>query len=106
MVFDYLNVHYVEEHLVHNQEKRIDDTRFEIHRWQDDEHFYKKIIISDIALKQPVELTEKLKKFSLGDFTEMLSFQKMQVENVFGDYELQPYDIRKTPRMILFAKKA
>ena len=106
LVFDYLNVHYVEEHLVHNQEKRIDDTRFEIHRWQDDEHFYKKIIISDIALKQPVEITEKLKKFSLGDFTEMLSFQKMQVETVFGDYELQPYDIRKTPRMILFAKKA
>jgi hypothetical protein len=44
-------------------------------------------------------------KFSLGDFTDMLSFQKMQVTEVFGDYNLSAYDVRKTPRMIIVAKK-
>lgn len=106
LVFDYLNVHFAEDHLVHNETKMIGTTQFELHRWQDEEHFYKQIIISDAELKQPLEFTEKVKKFSLGDFTDMLSFQKMQIEMVYGNYELEPYDIKTTPRMILIAKKA
>jgi len=35
----------------------------------------------------------------------MLSFQNMQVLEVFGDHNLSPYDIRKTPRLIIVAKK-
>lgn len=104
-VFDYLNVHYAEDHLVHNEMKEINGTKFEIHRWQDEGHFYKKIKITDPALQQAEEHTEKLVKFSLGDFTDMLSFQKMQVVDVFGDYQLNSYDVRKTPRMIVVARK-
>jgi SAM-dependent methyltransferase len=105
LLFDYLNVHYVEEHLIHNEIKRVDDTQYEIHRWMDDSFFYKKIIVTDPALEKPFEYTEKVAKFSLGDFTDMLSFQKIQVEEVFGDYELNSYDVRKTPRMIVIGKK-
>ncbi len=105
VLFDYLNVHYVEERLVHNEWKRIDKTDFEIHRWMDDGHFYKKITVSDPALEQPAVFTEKVSKLSLGDFTDMLSFQGMQVSEVFGDYSLNAYDVKKTPRMIVLAKK-
>ena len=35
----------------------------------------------------------------------MLSFQGMQVTEVFGDYELNKYDVRKTKRLIVIAKK-
>jgi hypothetical protein len=34
----------------------------------------------------------------------MLSFQNFQVTDVFGDYDLHAYDVRKTPRMIILAK--
>lgn len=105
VMFDYLNVHYVEDRLLHNEVKAIDETEYEIHRWHDDTHFFKRIIVRDPHLKDPVEHTEKVAKFSLGDFTDMLSFQKMQVTEVFGDYDLNPYDVRKTPRMIVVAKK-
>lgn len=105
LVFDYLNVHYVEDHLVHNEVKEVDGIAYEIHRWQDEYHFYKKISITDPSRNDVPEFTEKVAKFSLGDFTDMLSFQKLQVSEVFGDYHLNPYDIRKTPRMILIAKK-
>ena len=105
VLFDYLNVHYVEDWLVHNEIKEIGDTRYEIHRWHDEQHFYKKIIITDPALPQPEEHTEKVAKFSLGDFTDMLSFQKMQVVDVFGDYQLNTYHVRNTPRMIVVARK-
>jgi SAM-dependent methyltransferase len=105
LLFDYLNVHYAEERLVHNEVKNISGTEYEIHRWQDEDHFFKKIIIRDAAFSTPAEYTEKVAKFSLGDFTDMLSFQNMQVVEVFGDYGLNAYDVRKTPRMIIVAKK-
>ena len=104
LLFDYLNVHYVEDHLVHNEIKLVDQTRYEIHRWMDEIHFYKRISITDPSLDHPLEFTEKVAKLSLGDFTDMLSFQKMQVKEVFGNYMLDPYDVRKAPRMIIIAK--
>ena len=105
LVMDYLNVHYVEDRLVHNEIKKMGDTSYEMHRWQDEDHFFKKIMITDPSLEAPLEFTEKVAKLSLGDFTDMLSFQDMQVEEVFGDYSLNPYNVRKTPRMILVARK-
>jgi SAM-dependent methyltransferase len=104
-VIDYLNTHYVEDHLVHNEVKHVEATSYQIHRWDDETHFYKKIIINDVSLVIPEEYTEKVAKFSLGDFTDMLSFQNMQVLEVFGDHSLCPYDVRKTPRLIIVAKK-
>jgi SAM-dependent methyltransferase len=105
LLFDYLNVHYIEDRLVHNEEKQIGETHYSIHRWHDDKYFYKKIILTDSKLDKPFEFREKVAKFSLGDFTDMLSFQKMQVTEVFGDYKLNSYHVRNTPRMIIVAKK-
>jgi SAM-dependent methyltransferase len=105
LVIDYLNVHYAEDHLRQEDSKQIDDTVYTIHRWHDESHFYKKITVTDPVLKTPMEYTEKVAKFSLGDFTDMLSFQGLQVQEVFGDYQFGPYDIRKTPRLIIIAEK-
>ncbi len=105
LLFDYLNVHYVEDRLKHTEIKMIDETNYEINRWHDDTHFYKKMIVTDPQLEKPIEYTEKVAKFSLGDFTDMLAFQHMQVIEVFGDYQLNTYDIRRTPRMIIVARK-
>jgi SAM-dependent methyltransferase len=105
LLFDFLNVHWSEEHMVHNETKTVDSTEYEIHRWHDSSHFYKRIIIKDPALDAPMEHTEKVAKLSLGDFTDMLSFQKIQVAEVFGDYALNPYDVRHTPRLIVVGNK-
>jgi hypothetical protein len=35
----------------------------------------------------------------------MLAFQGLQVQEVFGDYQFNKYDVRKTPRLILIARK-
>jgi hypothetical protein len=35
----------------------------------------------------------------------MLSYQSLQVQEVFGDYKLSAYDIHKTPRLIILARK-
>lgn len=104
-VIDYLNPHYEEEHLVHKSEKRVGDVNFYIVKWFDENDFYKKIIVEDEANSHPLEFLERVAKYSLGDFTEMLSYQKMQVQQVFGDYQLHSYDLYKSPRMIIIAQK-
>jgi SAM-dependent methyltransferase len=104
-VIDYLNVHFAEAHLVPEETRRIDDTLYTIHRWDNETHFFKKITVTDPELKEPLVYTEKVMKFSLGDFTDMLAYQGLQVQEVFGDYQLQPYDVRLTPRLIIIAKK-
>jgi len=104
-VIDYLNVHYSEDHLVPAETKQYNGTTYDIKRWDDELYFYKTIKVSDISLKLPFEFTEKVAKFSFGDLTDMLSFQDMQVQEVFGDYNLNSYDVKKTPRLIIIAGK-
>lgn len=104
-VIDYLNVHYAEDHLVAAENRAIDGTTYDIHRWDDETHFYKKITVTDSSLKQPMSYTEKVAKFTLGDFTDMLSYQGLQVQEVFGDYSFNHYDVKKSPRLIIISKK-
>ncbi|MEN9686403.1 MAG: hypothetical protein RLZZ28_2189 [Bacteroidota bacterium] len=105
-VVDYLNVHHTEDQLEKLFSTTIDDITFHITKWHTEEHFFKQIQITDTAIKAPKHLyTERVAKFTLGDFTDMLAYQGMQVQEVFGDYHLGRYDVRKSPRMIIVARK-
>lgn len=104
-VMDFLNVHYAEDHLAHQSQKEIEGINFIITKWFDETHFYKKIIVEDESLREPLIYTEKVAKFSLGDFTEMFAYQGLQLQEVFGDYEFGNYDVRKSQRMVMIAKK-
>jgi len=105
-VIDYLNVHYAEDTMQPSLIKTFDGISFHITKWHDEDHFFKQIQVIDPATNAPKHLyTERVAKFSLGDFTEMLSYQHMQVQEVFGDYKLGSYDVKKSPRMIIVAKK-
>lgn len=105
LVIDYLNVHYAEDHLVHLSEKKIGDVNFFITKWFDETHFYKKITVEDDKLQEPLVYQEKVAKFSLGDFNDMFAFHGLQIQEVFGDYQFNSYDVKKSPRMVMIAKK-
>jgi 2-polyprenyl-3-methyl-5-hydroxy-6-metoxy-1,4-benzoquinol methylase len=105
VVIDFLNVHYAEDHLVHKQSITIGNVNYYLTKWFDETHFYKKILIEDPQLKEPLEYTEKVAKLSLGDFNDMFAFHELQTQEVFGDYNLGAYDIKHSPRMIMIAKK-
>ena len=104
-VLDYLNVHYAEDHLVHRSEKKVDNVNYFITKWFDETHFYKKIVVEDEDTDMPVEYTEKVSKFSLGDFTDMFAYQGLQIQEVFGDYQFSDYDVKKSPRLLMIASK-
>jgi len=104
-VMDYLNVHYAEDHMVHQTDKEIDGINFFITKWYDETHFYKKIVIEDEVLSEPLVYTEKVAKFTLGDFTEMFAYQGLQIQEVFGGYDFANYDVKRSQRMLMIAKK-
>ncbi len=104
-VMDYLNVHFSEDHIFHQSEKEIEGVNFIITKWYDETHFYKKIIVEDEALEEPLIFTEKVAKFSLGEFTDMFAYQGLQIQEVYGDYNFSEYHIKKSTRLIMIAKK-
>lgn len=105
LLIDYLNVHYAEDNIKKSEKIDREGTIFHISKWHDEKHIYKQIQVEDHGAALQHLYTEKVAKFSLGDFTDMLAYHHMQVQDVFGDYELGRYDVRKSPRMIIVAKK-
>ncbi len=104
-VLDYLNSRCAEDNLVHKMTREIDGVHYYITKWFDETHFYKKILIEDEKLKEPLEFIERVAKLSIGDFTEMFAYYGMQLQQIFGDYELNEYDSKKSQRMLMIAKK-
>ena len=104
-VMDYLNVRYAEDHFASGGVKQIEDVKYTITKWHDETHFYKKIMVEDAKNNQPLEFTEKVAKFSLADFTEMLRRQGLTIKEVMGDYSLNTYDALASPRLIIVAGK-
>lgn len=104
-VLDYLNVHFAEDHIVHKMEKNIDGVNFILTKWFDETHFYKRIVIEDETLEEPLEFTEKVAKFTVGDFNDMFSYHNLQIQEIFGDYKFNKYDVKRSPRLIMLAKK-
>jgi SAM-dependent methyltransferase len=118
-LLDYLNYPYVEKHLVPHSQKTIGHTVYNLTKWSDATHFYKKIEISDEpspaslgsspAPQDPspihLEFCEKVAKFSLGDFESLFTPHGLTIRQVFGNYLLDPYDRENSPRMVILAEK-
>jgi len=105
LVLDYLNVHYAEDHFTDKAEKNIDGVSYHITKWHDETHFYKKIVIDDKAAAAPLVFTEKVAKFSLGDFNDMFAYHHLQIQEVYGNYALGNYDVKKSPRLVIIGRK-
>jgi SAM-dependent methyltransferase len=104
LVLDYLNVPYAEAHLTPAEVKEVDGVTYRITRWSDAFAFYKRIRI-DEAPTGFVEHVERVAKFTLADFLAMFAHAGLTLEAVYGDYALQRYDARTSPRLILIARR-
>ena len=104
-VMDFLNVKYSEKRGIEQTEKQIGDAKFLISKWTDEKHFYKKIIVEDKNLAEPVKYEEKVSKFSLADFEKMFTKQGLKIREVYGDYFFNAYDETESPRLIMIAVK-
>lgn len=104
LIMDYLNVHYEEDNLKKEQIRQIDEIEFIIDSTEEEETFTKNISIRDKG-EEKLSFSEKNWKLSIGDFTDLFAYRGLQIEEVFGDYNLGTYDMHKSPRLVMVAKK-
>ncbi len=104
LLIDYLNVDYAEQHLVPVDEVEIDGIIYHINRWTDHRWIYKRIEIPGQGHAPEVH-REQVAKFRLENFQEFCSAAGLEIEDVYGDYELNPYDSQGSKRLIMFARK-
>jgi cyclopropane fatty-acyl-phospholipid synthase-like methyltransferase len=105
-VLDYLNSRYTKDHLVPHSEILIDGVKYDLTRWFDEKHFYKKIKIQDPQQPAPLTFTERIARFSPDDFAAMLTRGGLAIRQLYGSYALDPFDIIRSPRLIIIAAKA
>jgi SAM-dependent methyltransferase len=105
LVIDYLNVAYAEERLVVAEEKGIGGISYQITRWMDKTHFYKKIVIDD-GIEKPFGHVEKVAKFTVSDFRYMFNTYDLRIAGIYGDYAFNDYSSTQSPRLIMIVKHA
>jgi SAM-dependent methyltransferase len=105
LVLDYLNVQYAESRLTPSDVRVIDGATYRVTRWTDDRHFFKRIAIDDNGRENVMEHVEQVAKFTLVDFERLFARHGLIVEAVYGDYALNSYDARTSPRLILIARQ-
>jgi SAM-dependent methyltransferase len=106
LVLDYLNVRHAERHLTADEIIRRDKITYRIKRWSDTEAFYKRVIIGAAAAPGAVEHVERVAKLTLEDFRFMFALSGLRVEEIYGDYQLSPFDAETSPRLIMLARRA
>lgn len=102
-VLDFFNAANVEKNLPQREEKEIGGIRFLIEKNKEGAYVVKHIRFKDSGVDW--HFTERVRLFHCQSLRSLLSQAGLQEEVCFGDYELNPYDEERSPRLILIAQK-
>lgn len=102
-VFDFLNVDYVEQHLVASEVKEIDGVVFNLDRQIKDGSIVKDITFN--ADDKEYKFQERVDALKYHRFIEYFKEVGFDIIHQFGDYDLNLYDKMNSKRLILIAKK-
>lgn len=103
LVIDFMNAHKVVANLVLDEVKIIDGLTFNINRKLENGFIIKTISFTDN--NQDFVFQEKVQALQLEDFKNYLKETNFSIYKVVGDYNLGNFDIEKSDRLIIFAKK-
>ena len=105
VIIDYMNVTHSVKTLIADEENEIDGIVYRIHRWADESHIHKRIAIDNVQANLPYTNTESVMKLYKKDFIEMFEKNGLQLNTIYGDYQLNEYKAETSPRLILLAEK-
>ena len=101
-VIDFMNVRKVVENLIPSEVKTVKDINFHITRSLTNGHILKDIAFEDEG--KEYTYTEKVKALTLDCFETYFTKAGLELQHVFGNYELEPYDEETSDRLILIVK--
>ena len=98
-VIDFMNVPNVVEKLIPINHYNIKGIEFKIERFFDGEFITKKIRVEDGG--SIFNFKERVRAFGYDDFKSILMKNNLKILASFGSYDLEPYDEKKSTRLIL-----
>jgi SAM-dependent methyltransferase len=98
-VIDFLNIDYVLDNLIKYEEKTVDQTKFVINRYLENNLLIKDITI-DSNNKQ-YKFQEKVKAYRVKDFLTMFKDCNIELKEKFGDYHFNSFNKDSSPRLIM-----
>ena len=101
-VIDFLNINYVRNNLTHQNTEEIDGIKFNLKRYLKDG-----FLIKEINFKHDFEeynFKEKVRSLNITDFKTMFNQCKLEILHIFGDYNLNEFDINNSKRLIFIFK--
>lgn len=103
VVLDFMNVKCVEKNIIPTEQKNINGISFQITKRIENNFVVKHIHFTDKGIEYNYE--EKVKLLRLADFEKYLSAAHLKIVNLFGNYQLQPFDPGASERLIIIAQK-
>jgi hypothetical protein len=103
LVIDFFNLNYILDHLVEDESKIINGVEFRIVKDFSNGYLQKEITVIEKGEKHIYH--EKVKGLQLAEFKNYCDAAGLKILSSFGNYKLEPYDEKKSERLILIAEK-
>jgi SAM-dependent methyltransferase len=105
LVIDFFNSNWIRGHFVAHDERILrDGTTIDQTRWIQGGRIEKRLLIR--MAHEAREYIESVRLFELSDFEKMFRNTGLSLENVFGNYSGDAFNIENSPRLIMFARLA
>jgi SAM-dependent methyltransferase len=104
LLLDYFNADWIKTHLVASEAKTLDGVEFHLQRAIDGKYVVKNVSFAHDG--QPYSFEERVRLFSLPDFQVLFTEAGLWLRQLYGSYELAPFDLQTSKRLILLAEKA
>ena len=102
-LIDFFNIEQVKKELVENEIVIINNIKFKISRKITKSYVEKNISFNDKSKKY--NFTEKVNTLTINDFSEYFKKTNLNITEIYGDYQLNKFDLKNSPRLIIIFKK-
>lgn len=102
-VFDFLNATYVKTSLINNDSKNMDGITFHISKRIENNAIIKSIDFKDNG--KDFHYEERVKLFDKAYFEDLAKNNGLSIIQTFGNYQLDDFDLKNSPRLILVLQK-
>ena len=103
VVIDFMNADYALDHLVDKEVKTLDGIHFNITKSYNGKHIFKNIDFTD--KDKEYHFQEKVQAIKKEEFENLLEKTGFEIQNIYGDFSLSPFNRKESDRLIIIAKK-
>jgi len=103
-ILDFFNAQYVIDNLTGTEEKEKGSIHFDLHKEVKGNRIIKEISFTDRG--QSFSFTESVRLYFYDEFESLFERAGLTITDRFGDYQLNPFDLATSPRLILEARRS